>query len=164
MTTTRKTLAGVVGAVAAATLIAFTGSNEGSSNAPYRDTGGVWTVCRGQTGVEMRYYSDKECDAMFADSLAGYASQVRAVTPGFDTLPDGVKAAIVDFSYNVGVSNYQNSTLRSMIVRRELPQACDQFLRWRMVAGKDCSVRANNCYGVWTRRQAERNMCKGEAK
>ena len=157
----RKTLAAIIGVTAAAVSIAFTGSHEGISNTPYRDTGGTWTVCRGQTGVAMHYYSNAQCDSMLADTLASYAAQIAANTPGYTTLPDGVKSATLDFAYNVGVGAYTTSSYRRMLIARKLPAACDELLRWRFVAGRDCSVKANNCYGVWTRRQAERSMCRG---
>lgn len=161
--TPRKTLAGVIGTIAAATLIVFTGNFEGKSNTPYRDSGGVWTVCKGQTRVPMRYYTDAECDAMLAGTLADVATHIEAVTPGFETLPDGAKTAAIDFAYNVGIANYQNSTFRKMLATKQLPAACDQILRWRYVGDHDCSVPGNKvCAGVWTRRQAERKMCRGE--
>ncbi len=34
--------------------------------------------------------------------------------------------------------------------------ACDSLLKWKYVAKRDCSIRKNNCYGVWTR-QVERH-------
>jgi lysozyme len=157
----RRTLAAIIGAAAAASTLAFTAYNEGNSNTPYRDSGGVWTVCRGQTGVPMHYYTDQQCDDMLANTLAATAAQIAADTPGFTTLPDGVKTATVDFAYNVGVNAYKGSTYRRMLVARQVPAACDQLLRWRFVGSADCSVKGNNCYGVWTRRKAEQEMCRG---
>lgn len=171
MMTVRKTLAAILGSAAtAAALITFTGGNEGKENMPYKDPGGVWTVCHGQTGVSMRYYTDAECDGMFADSLVGFAGKVRDMTSGFDTLPDHVKVSTIDFAYNVGLGNYQSSTLRQMLVAKQLPQACEQFLRWRLMKlnGKniDCSEPqyAKTCGGLWTRRRAEFDMCMGRTK
>lgn len=158
----RRPLALTIGGVAAAAAIVFTGTHEGTSNTPYRDLGGVWTVCRGQTGVPMHYYTDAQCDSMLGDSLATFAQQIDVSTPGYAALPDGVKVATLDFAYNVGMGAYNGSAYRRMLVRGAVPAACDQLLRWRMVAGRDCSVRANGCYGIWERRQAERRMCRGE--
>lgn len=158
----RRSLIATIGGVAAAAAIVFTGANEGVRNTPYRDQGGVWTVCRGQTGVPMHYYTDSQCDAMLADSLAGFAQQLEISTPGYAALPDGVKVATLDFAYNVGSNAYNRSSYRAMLLRGNLPAACEQLLRWKIVAGRDCSVRANGCYGIWERRQAERRMCRGE--
>jgi lysozyme len=158
----KRTLASIIGTAAAVAAVAFTGSQEGISNTPYRDSGGVWTVCRGQTGVAMRYYTDQECDDMLADTLAVTAAQITANTPGFTTLDDGVKTATVDFTYNVGFGAYTRSTYRQMLIKRELPAACDQIPRYKYVGDNDCSKQANDCYGVWKRRQAERSMCRGD--
>ena len=159
MQRSKKTLAAVIGATAAAIAVSFTGNNEGKSNTPYRDSGGVWTVCRGQTGVPMRYYTDAACDAMFADELAAVATQIEASTPGYASMTDGVKAATLDFTYNVGIGNYNGSTYRRRIIAGDLPAACDELLKWRFVAGKDCAIKESNCRGVWVRRHAERDMC-----
>lgn len=158
----KRTLAAIIGASAAAATIAFTGSQEGVRNNPYRDTGGVWTVCRGQTGVPMHYYTNAQCDAMLAGTLARVADQIDNITPGYSTLPDGVKSATLDFAYNVGIGAYSKSTYRRMLIARDLPAACDQLPRYKYVGALDCSIRANDCYGVWARRKAEQQRCLGE--
>ncbi len=157
--TTKRTLAAILGTVAATVLLGFTSGHEGTRNTPYRDSGGVWTVCKGQTGVPMHYYTDEQCDDMLAATLEVVAAQIEANTPGFDALPNGVKVATSDFAYNVGINAYARSSYRTMLISKNISGACEQLLRWRFVAGKDCEVRANNCYGVWQRRQAERSMC-----
>lgn len=160
----KRTLTAIVGAVVAAATVAFTSLNEGTRNTPYRDSGGVWTVCTGQTGVPMHYYTDAQCDLMLANSLATTAQQVMNVTPGFAALPEGVKVATIDFTYNVGIGNYSKSTYRDMLTKHQLPAACDQLLRWRMMGDKDCSLAENAkiCGGVWTRRKAEAAKCRGQ--
>lgn len=32
-------------------------------------------------------------------------------------------------------------------------------LKWKYVAGRDCSVRSNGCYGVWKRQQDRHSKC-----
>jgi lysozyme len=112
----------------------------------------------------MRYYTDAECDAMLDDMLANVASQVVTTTPWLAMSPDGVKAATIDFTYNVGIGTYSKSTYRKMLSAREVAAACDQLLRYKFVGALDCNTSANRrqCGGVWTRRQAERTMCRGE--
>lgn len=162
----RARLIAVIGTSAAAALVALTAANEGVSLNPYDDrlAGHVQTVCFGETNVAMRSYSLPECKDILAGSLAGYAESVKAMTPGFDSLTDGQKVAAVDGAYNFGLYNYKGSTLRTMYSRKEFPQACDQFLRWRFVNhGKtDCSVAANHCSGIYKRRLLERSACRGD--
>lgn len=156
-------LAKTLGAAAAAVALLFVAANEGRRNEPYRDIGGVWTVCDGQTGVPMRYYTDGECDAMLSAALESRAESMQASTPQYATWPDGVRIAMLDFDYNVGHDAWLRSTLRKRAIAGDLPGACDEFLRWRFVGQTDCSV-DRRCAGVWTRRQAERAMCRGEAQ
>lgn len=161
---TSKRLIGVVGATAAATLISFTSSHEGVSLTPYDDrlAGHVQTVCFGETNVPMQRYTLAECKQILADSLAGYATSVRSMTPGFDSRTDGQKAAAIDLSYNAGLANYGRSALRRRYAEADFPGACDEFLKWRFVAGKDCSASSNHCIGIYRRRVAERAACLGE--
>ncbi|BCQ23174.1 glycoside hydrolase family protein [Caballeronia sp. NK8] len=159
----KKTLAATIGAAAAAALVALTASQEGVSLKPYNDrlANNIQTVCFGETNVEMRAYSLPECKSMLSDSLAGYADEVRSVTPGFDTLTDGQKVAVVDLAYNIGVPNYKGSTLRKRYIARDFPGACGEFIKWRFVAGKDCAIASNRCGGIVTRRQLEAQACRG---
>ncbi|WP_250489996.1 glycoside hydrolase family protein [Caballeronia sp. INML2] len=159
----KKTLAATLGAAAAASLVALTASQEGVSLKPYNDrlANNIQTVCFGETNVEMRAYSLPECKSMLGDSLAGYAESVRAITPGFDTLTDGQKVAVVDLAYNIGMPNYKGSTLRKRYIARDFPNACNEFIKWRFVAGKDCAIAANRCGGIVTRRQIEAQACRG---
>lgn len=160
----KVTLAASIGVAASAALVALTSSQEGVSLKPYNDrlANNIQTVCFGETNVAMRAYTLPECKSMLSDSLAGYAEEVRAITPGFDKLTDGQKVAVLDLSYNIGVPNYRGSTLRKRYVAHDFPGACSEFIKWRFVAGKDCAVAANRCGGIVTRRQLEAKACRGE--
>ncbi|MFM0226174.1 lysozyme [Paraburkholderia dipogonis] len=160
----KRTLAAVIGAAAASALIGLTASQEGVRLTPYNDAlaHDVQTVCFGDTTVKMRPYTLNECKAMLSDRLADYAEAVRSNTPGFDTLTDGQKVAVIDGVYNFGLENFKGSTLRRMYIAKQFPAACQQFYRWRFVAGKDCAVAANRCGGIVTRRNLERAACLGE--
>lgn len=157
-----KALAAVVCGSVALLVVSFTGSQEGLRNEPYKDAANVWTVCYGETNVKMQRYTTAECQAMLDTSLAGYAEGVKKYTTGFDTLPAGAKVAAISMAYNAGLANYQKSTFRKMLAEKKLPEACDQLPKWRFVAGKDCAIRSNGCYGVYRRRLDERAACRGE--
>lgn len=66
---------------------------------------------------------------------------------------------LVDFAYQYGVA----TTCRSFMVRKinagEYAESCMGYLKYRFVAGRDCSVRANGCYGVYTRSQDRHRRC-----
>lgn len=160
----KRTLAAVIGAAAASALIGMTASQEGVSLTPYNDAlaHDVETVCFGDTTVAMHPYTLAQCKSMLGDRLADYAEAVRDITPGFDTLTDGQKVAVIDGAYNFGLANYKGSTLRRMYIAKQFPAACSQFYRWRFVAGKDCAIAANRCGGIVRRRNLERAACLGE--
>lgn len=72
--------------------------------------------------------------------------------------------AFVKFSYNVGTRAFCNSTMVRKLNAGDYAGACAEFDRWTMFQGRDCRVRANGCYGLVTRRQAERALCEGNTQ
>lgn len=146
-------LAGAVSAGALALVAGF----EGLRHTPYLDTGNVPTVCYGYTHkVEHRWYSEAECDALLMQELIAAGKHVhRTVGP----LPQPVFDAAASFTYNVGSGNFSRSTFARHLKAGDYRAACAQLTRWVYVAGKDCRVRANNCYGIVVRRQAEYALC-----
>ncbi len=71
--------------------------------------------------------------------------------------------ALVSFSYNIGEAAFCRSTLVKKLNQGDYTGACSELLRWRYVAGRDCSKRTNNCYGLFKRRQDEYRQCVGES-
>jgi lysozyme len=149
----------LTGGILAAAL-ALIAANEGLKTEPYRDIGGVLTDCYGRTkGVEIGVELTKEqCDEELMIDIIAHAKPIEALDM---KLPDGVIIAWADFCYNVGVGACQSSTGYKMLKRGDITGACDQLLRWKYAAGLDCSVRSNNCYGVWKRRLEEHRLCTG---
>jgi lysozyme len=66
---------------------------------------------------------------------------------------------LVDFSYQYGAVATCNSTLVRLINQRQYAQACEQYARWRFVAGLDCALPGSRCRGVAFRAQERRNKC-----
>jgi lysozyme len=147
----RTRLIGLVGASAATLLVSTVALWEGKSNDPYQDIVGVWTVCYGETNVPMRRYSDQECEAMLADSLASYAAPVLAVNPELRGHPNQIAAA-TSLAYNIGITNYRRSTVARRFTAGDWKGACDAFLMWNRAGGK---VRK----GLTNRREYERKIC-----
>lgn len=59
--------------------------------------------------------------------------------------------ALCSFTYNVGISNFKNSTLLKMINEGKIKESADQFLRWNKAGGKVLS-------GLTSRRQKEMEL------
>ncbi|ATW57977.1 lysozyme [Pseudomonas phage nickie] len=150
---------GFAGALAAAAT--FIGPEEGLELKPYQDIGKVWTVCYGHTGKDVipnKYYTQAACDALFKSDLWVSMSGVLRHTQGV-TLPEPVLVSFTSFVYNVGENKFKTSTARSLLVQGKFVEACHQLPRWKFAAGLDCSVRANGCHGVWSRRLREEAYC-----
>lgn len=132
--------------------LAFIKGNEATRYTGYLDSVGVPTVCTGHTGkVDMsRYYTAKECDELLAKDTHWAVDTVRKAiqVPVYQSQFD----SLVDFCFNVGARACRTSTLFAYVNAGRERDAAQQFLRWKYARGKDCSVRKNNCYGVWQRR------------
>ena len=61
-----------------------------------------------------------------------YAVMQAVVAP----LTDGQFAALCDFTFNVGSSNFRNSTLLQLVNAKDLARIPAQFRRWVMAGGK----------------------------
>lgn len=72
--------------------------------------------------------------------------------------------AYIDFSYNVGSSNFCSSTMVKKLNAGDYEGACNEFPKWKMYQGKDCTRPENRkiCGGLPIRREEERLSCLGE--
>ncbi|MGB8482770.1 MAG: glycoside hydrolase family protein, partial [Acinetobacter bohemicus] len=66
-----------------------------------------------------------------------------------------------DFVYQYGIAAWNGSSMLRNLKAGKYKQACDSLLKWKYVAKRDCSVRSNNCYGVWTRQVERHQKCMG---
>lgn len=149
------------GALAGALIIAvpFIVDREGESLIAYQDVGKVWTICHGETlGVKRGdRFSKLECDLLtqsrVGQFMAGVAQELKVpVAP--TTL-----AAHTSFAYNIGLQGYRGSAALRLTNAGKLAEGCRAMANWYTAGGKDCRIRANNCYGLVTRRTDEINLC-----
>jgi lysozyme len=147
------------GAIAAAA--AFIGPEEGISMKAYQDSVKIWTICRGHTGPEVKkglVLTNAACETLFRTDIWKAMQVVLDTTQGV-TLPEPVLVSFTSFTFNVGGQKFKTSTARSLLVQGKFEDACHQLPRWKFAGGQDCSVRDNNCYGVWQRRLREEAYC-----
>lgn len=152
-TTQRRGLVALVGAVAAAALLAFTPKFEGTELTTYRDLGGVLTYCTGATEDAQwgRTYTPDQCRAQLDRDLERHAAGIARCVP-LARMADGQKVAFVDVAYNIGVGAFCGSSMARRANAGDMAGACDALLMWNKVGGKE--VR-----GLTRRRQAERELC-----
>ena len=67
----------------------------------------------------------------------------------------------LDFSYQYGTTAFANSSMLRNLKAGNYKAACDSLLKYKYVAKRDCSIRKNNCYGVWTRQVERHKKCVG---
>lgn len=150
----RKSLMRVAGGGAIAIAAVLVPSLEGVEYTPYRDVGGVLTVCYGHTGKDIipgRTYSKSECDALLEKDLQPFARSVERSLK----VPAGEyqKAALISFSYNVGVNAFEHSSVLRNLNAGQYAQACDGLRKWVYV--DRVKVR-----GLMNRREVEREICR----
>ena len=127
--------------------------DEGVRNRPYQCPALLWTVGVGHVidpnhaKVPManrkqlpipagwdRVLSNEEIDEILRKDLARFEQGVsRLITA---PLTQGQFDALVSFSFNVGLGNLQNSTLRMKVNRQDYEGAAEQFLVWTKAGGK----------------------------
>ncbi len=67
----------------------------------------------------------------------------------------------LDFSYQYGTTAFSNSSILRNLKAGKYKAACDSLLKYKYVANRDCSIRSNGCYGVWTRQVERHKKCLG---
>ena len=127
--------------------------DEGVRNRPYQCPALLWTVGVGHvidpnhakvpladrkqlpipTGWD-RVLSADEIDDILRTDLARFEAGVLRLIKV--PLTQGQFDALVSFSFNVGLGNLQNSTLRMKVNRSEFEAAAEQFLVWTKAGGK----------------------------
>ncbi len=134
-----------------AVCLSLTAACEGVRQNAYSDVGGTPTICFGETkNVTMgEHRSLDECKAMLEGRLYEFAAEVDRCTKV--ALPPRRKAALVDFSYNLGTGTYC-SKIAPMLNSGDFEGACNRLLLYDKAAGIVFP-------GLTKRRQRERALC-----
>lgn len=150
-------------------LIEMIKHDEGVRVKPYRCPALLWTVGVGhvidQSHIKIpleerktlpipagwdRTLSMDEVNAILAKDLESFERGVLRLAPNLAG-HQGKFDACVSFSFNVGLGNFQRSTIRMKIQREEWEAAADSFLQWTKAGGKELP-------GLVRRRKGERAL------
>lgn len=121
---------------ASATLISHIKRFESCRLTAYQDTAGVWTVGYGHTkGVKKGdRITQYQAEQFLREDLSEFeraANKVRCLTT------QGRYDAVLDFMYNLGIGNFNKSTLKAYIESgRSVWEIQEQFLRWVNAGGR----------------------------
>lgn len=171
MATGQQKLIVLVGAVVASSLLHWIPLEEGTLYKPYSDAGfgpGVITYCSGVTyppPIKGHTYTKEECEEIDNEAIykhtKAFLSCVKVPVTNGQIVAGGL------LFYNVGTSC--NKTYIKRLNNGDGKEACKGILLYKYVHRKnkrtgkmdtiDCSIRSNNCYGVFKRHILEYNLC-----
>lgn len=148
--------------------ILYTQSKEGTVYTPYRDSVGVASIGTGTTvypnGQKVKMTDPKitqkqatEYLKFHIDKDAKILNKTLLGVPLSQTEYD----LYMDFTYQFGTGAWSSSSMLRNLKQGKYKQACDSLLKWKYAAKRDCSVRSNNCYGVWVRQVERHSKCMG---
>lgn len=126
---------GIAAITAVGLLGAVTSLWEGRSLTPYKDVVGVWTVCEGETRVEMRNYTEEECDQLSKDMYEDFLGSVERELPGVEEWPY-MHAAHADISINIGKSAFKRSSMRRHYLAGDYRESCRSHLLYNKAGGR----------------------------
>jgi len=127
--------------------------HEGFKLKPYRCPARLWTVGVGRVlyaiqgrlpldqrdafqlaPEDNRTFSKDEVDGLLSADLIRFEVGVARLFPM--VLTAGQNDALVSFSFNLGLGGVQRSTLRQKVLRGEIEEAADEFLKFTRGGGK----------------------------
>lgn len=157
----KKTLAGIVGAAAAAILYATVPVHEGNVLRGYLDPVGIPTKCMGDTTnvVVGRRYTEAECRESLETQLIAHAEPVLKCTPGLQGRTYQLAAA-VSFAYNIGTGAYCNSTTARRFNAGDYRGACKAMNESDAGRPQWVTARGKVLPGLVKRRADERALCE----
>lgn len=126
---------------------------EGLKLIAYKCPGGIWTIGYGHTGTAHpgMEITEEEAEALLRGDLL---SAERAVSRLVKVrLTDGQFGVLVSFTFNVGIGNFQKSTLLKLLNRGWYEQVPAQLMRWNKSNGEVLG-------GLSRRRRAEGQLWK----
>ena len=135
---------------------------EGYSSKPYLCPSGIATIGYGNTmhlngervTMDDPEIDEKEANKMLMDTIKTVEKQVKNVVEV--KLKAHQLAALISFTYNVGIGNFSNSTLLAWLNSNpDFPRIPEQFRRWNKGGGKVLN-------GLVRRREAEVALWIGE--
>lgn len=139
----------------------LTAPSEGVVFGTYKDPVGIVTSCYGHTGPELRMgmkFTEEQCVQQLGEDLIKHQKQLNALVKVKYKSPFQ-EAALVDFTFNVGVGNVRSSTLLSLLNQNKHEAACEQLTRWVFAKQNGIAVKLK---GLVIRRTNEYKWCMGE--
>ena len=113
----------------------FIGHHEGTRLSSYQDQAGVWTICVGHTRTAKpnQVVSKAVCDRLLQEDVrVAEAAVHKHLRPDLQITWEQY-LALVSFVFNLGETNFKNSTLRKEVLAGNCYAVGAQFLRWNKI-------------------------------
>jgi len=151
-----NTVTAAVAVSAVVGLSSFLGYHEGTINRPYKDSGGVWTVCTGVTGPDVipgKTYTREECAALDAKHQAvAFECIDRIVKVSLDTQD---RIGWASAAYSIGCPKLEKSDALRLLNAGKREEACASLVKnWHRGGGI--------AHLLDGRRADEAVLCRGE--
>jgi len=112
---------------------------EGCKLTSYQCPAGVWTCGWGATGEDIgpsTKWTQEVADRVLRDTASEVIAQIIHASPTLADVPTTRVAALADFVYNLGIGNYNSSTLKECVDGGDWARAKTEILRWNKCKGK----------------------------
>lgn len=157
----------------------LTAPSEGFVDKPYLDPVNILTTCYGTTDnnnigvvIKDKVYTEQECTLMLAQELQEIENKI---TPMIKVqINDYQKAAFLDFSYNLGTTAFQKSSILGLMNAGNTKAACARLMEYVFAGSckqgmKDCVQTSSGKWkfkfnGLVKRRELEMKYCLGDIK
>lgn len=132
--------------------------SEGLVLGTYKDPVGIVTSCFGHTGPELKMgqkFTEEQCIKQLGDDLVKHDRELSKIVK-VPYKSDYQHAALLSFSYNVGIANVRSSTLLKKLNVYDYDGACYELTKWVFATQNGVKVKLK---GLVTRRTNEYKYC-----
>lgn len=127
---------------------------EGLKLKAYKCPAGVWTIGYGRTtNVKPGdIITEKQADSFLIEEVEKFNIELKnSLSNSYDKLNKNQITALLSFIYNLGISNFNKSTLRKKIIDGDYLGASKEFIKWNKANGRILN-------GLTLRRKEEANI------
>jgi len=119
-------------------LVKLIRDSEGCKLTAYKCPAGIWTIGYGQTkGVkEGMVWTQQQADEDLLETAWEVLNQALNASFVLKKATSQRQAAIADFIYNLGIGNYNSSTLKKYIDKENWASAYTEIKKWNKAGGK----------------------------
>jgi len=125
---------------------------EGLRTKAYQDSNGIWTIGYGNTHEV--HPGDEISEEQAEEELREYLQNIGPliIRAAKAPLNNNQYSALLSFTYNVGIGNFDKSTLLKLINSKENDKVVQEFVKW------DKDARGQELAGLRARRLAEASL------